>query len=474
MRIPRLSVAAIVLGIAHNVSAEGIAHNVSGGAVFVVSVGQPSAETERLLAPFMDEMAHQLNMYVVPAVIRARLGDKLPRPGLADPSLQVADLVKLYEEGYRLFMTGQWDAAIKVLVPAVQKAHDNPALLADQTHHDTWMTGLVALGVSLLRKKELTRSEEVFEELARSFPNQEAAIRAAHGGEPARLYAAAQNALATRGRGSLIVDVNNPTALISVDEWDRPQNVTFEANALPGTYRVLVQMPGTDGLRYDRLVDPNRTTRLSVDLKFDTAITITSQFVALVFASQLELEQYALDYAARLATMIDTANKVVVLVQLTEREGHPAVEGALYRIDSRAWIRGRAALLDGRGDADKLRELAREVACPPVEDPRIIVLPDPASRPTVRGWQLLGIGAAGAFVIGAGLLYVHESCGSDADPCNSPFRSRTPGYLSVVTGVALGALATFLFVRDAKTSRRPSLTVVPSRSSALIGMAMSF
>lgn len=472
MLLPRLLVAAIVLGIAHNASA---------GAVFVVSVGQPSKETERLLAPFMDEMAHQSNMYVLPTMIRARLGDKLPRPGLADPSLQVAELVQLYQEGYRLFMAGQWDAAIKALVPAVQKAHDNPALLADQTHHDTWMTGLVALGMSLLRKKELTRSEEVFEELARSFPNQEAAIRSGHGSEPARLYAAAQNALATRGRGSLVVDVNNPTALISVNEWDRPQNATFEANALPGMYRVLVQMPGTDGLRYDRLVDPNRATHLSIDLKFDTAITITDQFVGLVFASQLDLEQYALDYAARLATMIDTANKVVVLVQLTEREGHRAVEGTLYRVDSRAWIRARAALLDGRGDADKLRALAPEIVCSPVEDPRIIALPDPALRaatpsPTVHGWQTwaAGTAAAGALILGGGLLYLHERCGTNTDPCNSPFRSTIPGYLSVATGVALGALATYLYFHTAKTSRRPSWTVAPSSSSALIGVAMSF
>jgi len=197
----------------------GISHTASAGAVFVVSVGEPSRETGRLLAPFIDEMAHY-PMYALPVEIRARLGDRVPRSGLADPSLQVSDLVAIYEKGYRLFKAGKFSAAIDKIAPAVHRAQENPVLLVDQAHHDTWMNGLVALGMSRFRKKDLAGSEEVNRELARSFPNQEAAIRAAHGSEPARHYAAAQNALDAKGRGTLVVDVNDPTALIYVDEWD--------------------------------------------------------------------------------------------------------------------------------------------------------------------------------------------------------------------------------------------------------------
>ncbi len=455
-----------------------ISHMASAGAVFVVSVGQSSKETGRLLAPFIDEMAHY-PMHALPAEIRAQLGDQVPRSGLADSSLQVSDLVMMYEEGYRLFKAGKFDAAIAKLVPAIHKAQENSVLLVDQAHHDTWMNGLVALGMSRFRKKDLDGSDEVNRELARSFPNQEAAIRAAHGSEPARHYLAAQNALDARGRGTLVVDVNNSAALIYVDEWDRPQNATFEANVLPGTYRVLVRMPGTDGLRYDAVVEPNRTTHLSVDLRFDGTVHITDQFVGLVFPSEGERDRYALDYARRLATRIDRGNLAVVLVQLTDWQGQPAVIGTMYHVDTGAWVRARIAPLDGRDDDDKLRALAHEMVRSQIEDPRIIELPDPTSPtptppPRPRGWPkwAAGAGATAALVVGSGLVYLHQRCGSDA-PCSGPYRSAVPGYIGVATGVALGALATYLFLHDS-TSRGPRLTAAPLPAGALVGVITRF
>lgn len=472
MRLRRLSVAALVLGLSHNASA---------GVVFVVSVGEPAKETGRLLAPFLDEMAHQPGMYVLPTEIRARLGERAPRSGLADPSLSVSDLVTMYEDGYRLFKAGKWRASVDKLAAAVHAAQDNPVLLVDQMHHDTWMTGLVALGMSRFRQKELEGSEDVNRELARSFPSQEAAIRAAHGSEPARHYAAAQDALDARGRGSLVVDVSNPTALIYVNEWDRPQNATFEANVLPGSYRVLVRLPGTDGLRYDTIVEPNRTTHLSVDLNFDETVRLTDQLAGFVFASPSERDRYALDYARRLATLIDTANNAVVLVQLTNWEGQLAVLGTLYRVDTGAWVRARVAPLDGRDDAEKLRALARELLRSHIEDARTVELPHPSLRvftppPKARSWQkwTAGAGATAALAMGGGLLYLHQGCGADTDPCGTPFRSAMPGYVGVAAGMALGMLAAYLFVHDAKPSRGPSVTAAPSRSGGIVGVTMGF
>jgi hypothetical protein len=420
-------------------------------------------------------------MHALPAEIRARLGDHVPRSGLADPSLQVSDLVATYVEGYRLFKAGKFDAAIAKLEPAVRKAQDNPVLLVDQAHHDTWLNGLVALGMSRFRKKDLDGSEEVNRELARSFPYQEAAIRAAHGSEPARHYIAAQNALDARGRGTLVVDVNNSAALIYVDEWDRPQNATFEANVLPGTYRVLVRMPGTDGLRYDAVVEPNRTTHLSVDLRFDGAITITDQFVGLVFSSESERDRSALAYARRLATLIDAGNLAVVLVQLTDWEGQPAVMATMYRVDTGAWVRARVARLDGRDDDEKLRSLAHEMVRSQLEDPRIIELPDPTARaptapPRRPSWPkwAAGTGATAALAMGSGLLYLHQRCSTDATPCSGLYRSAMPGYIGLAAGGALGALAAYLFFHDPAVSRGPRVTIAPTGAGAMVDVAIGF
>jgi hypothetical protein len=472
MRLCRLSAAALVLCLSHHASA---------GVVLMVSVGEPAKDTGRLLAPFLDEMAHQPAMYVWPTEIRARLGERAPRAGLADPSLDVSALMTRYEEGYRLFKAGKWRASADTLAAAVRAAQENPVLLVDQMHRDTWMTGLVALGMSRFRQNDLAGSDDVNRELARSFPNQEAAIRAAHGSEPARHYAAAQNALDAKGRGSLVVDVNDPTALIYVNEWDRPQNATFEANVLPGPYRVLVRMPGTDGLRYDTIVEPNRTTHLSVDLKFDETIHLTDQLAGFVFASPGERDRYALDYARRLATAIDPANNAVVLVQLTDRKGQRAVQGTVYRVDTGAWVRARLAPLDGRDDAELLRALARELLHSHVEDDRTVALADPVSRvvtppPNVPRWQIwtAGTSATAALALGGGLLYLHQGCATSVDPCSSPYRSAMPGYIGVATGMALGMLAAYLFVHDARPSRGPGVTAAPSRSGGLVGVTMAF
>jgi len=74
--------------------------------------------------------------------------------------------------------------------------------------------------------------------------------------------------------------------------------------------------------------------------------------------------------------------------------------------------------------------------------------------------------------MGGGLIYLHQSCGTDA-PCSGPYRSAVPGYISVATGVALGALAAYLFLHDS-TSRSPRLTVAPLPAGALVGVTTRF
>ena len=51
------------------------------------------------------------------------------------------------------------------------------------------------------------------------------------------------------------------------------------------------------------------------------------------------------------------------------------------------------------------------------------------------------------------LLYLHQGCGADTDPCSSPYRSAMAGDIGMAAGMVLGTLATYLFVHDAKASR---------------------
>jgi hypothetical protein len=457
----------------------GASHSVFAGAVFVVSVGEPSSETGQLLAPIIDELEHQ-PMYALPATISARLGDRVPRSGLADTRLQVADLVGMYEAGCQLFKNGKWQAAADKLADAVRKAQENSLLLVDRAHHDTWMAGQVALAMSRFRQHDLDGSEEANEELVRSFPNHEAAIRSSYGTEAARHYADAQSTLDAKGRGILIVDVNDPTALVDVNEWGRPQNGSFQTEAFPGTYRVLVRMPGTNGLRYSVSVQPNETTHLSIDLKFDGGIRITDQFVGFVFASEGERDRNAIDHARRLAKAITADNNLVILVSLTRLAGRLAVTGTVYRLDTGGWVRGRAVQLDGRDDEHKLRSLAHATMRSQIEDRFIVALPDPTPRPAApprpRRWPkwAAAAGAAVTLVTGGSLVYLHDSCATEAGDCKGVSRSAVAGYFGIATGLALGTFATYLFLHDASESHVPRITVAPSRSGAILGLAATF
>jgi hypothetical protein len=204
-----------LLAVAFVLGAIGTSRDASAGAALVVSVGEPSGETARLLSPLLDELDH-VPMYASPASVLARLDAQVPRSGLGDPHLQVTDLMQLYEAGCQMFKKNNWKAAAEKLAEAFEKAQANSMLLVDRAHHDTWMEGLVALAMSRLRQNDLKGSEDANEELVRSFPDHEAAIRAAYGTEAARHYAAARSSLGAQGRGTLIVDVNaTPAAVIA-------------------------------------------------------------------------------------------------------------------------------------------------------------------------------------------------------------------------------------------------------------------
>ena len=446
-------------------------------AVVFVSVGEPSKETVRLLAPYLDEMAHRPFVVALPKDIRARLGTHMPRPGRADPGLQVSDLVMRYEDGLAHFRKNQWKEAAAKLNVAITAARDNAALLADETsHRETWMRGLIALAMSRHRLHDDAGADEAIEDLARTYPNQLIMIQALSGSEAARYYAAAQVRLEARGRGRLIVEVREQAARVYLDTDDRPQNGVLEAEVLPGPHRVLVRMPGTDGQLYDAVVEPGKATTLMVDLQFGEAFSITDRYAGLVFPSQSDRDRYARDYAAQFAATV-TAYPEMILIERTTLHGQPAFKSVIYMADSGGWVRGRVTALSGRDDDDRMRALARETFHAYIEDVRVVELPDPALRAyasTSRGWMKWSAGAGAAVVLtmGGAALYLHQTCGPDGDSCRSG--SPTFAYAGLAAGAVLGVVATYLFFSDRPGPHAPRVSVQPTRGGGLVGLSLVY
>ena len=445
--------------------------------VVFVSVGEPSKETVRLLAPYLDEMSRRPFVVALPKDIRARLGTRVPLPGRADPGLQVSDLVMRYEDGLAHFGKNQWKEAAAKLNVAIAAARDNAALLADETsHRETWMKGLIALAMSRHRLHDAAGADEAMEDLARTYPNQLIMVQALSGSEAARYYAATQVRLEARGRGRLIVEVREQAARVYLDADDRPQNGVLEAEVLPGPHRVLVRMPGTDGQLYDAVVEPGKATTLTIDLQFGETLSLTDRYVGLVFSSQSDRDRYARDYAAQLAAAVD-AGPEMILVERTTLHGQPAFKSVIYMADSGAWVRGRATPVSGRDDDDRMRALARETVHAYIEDERVVELPDPALRAyasTSRDWMKWSAGAGAAVMLttGGAALYLHQACGPDGAPCRSG--SPTLAYAGLAAGTALGVVATYLLFSDHSSLDAPRVSVQPTRGGGLVGLSLTY
>ncbi|HEX3757174.1 MAG TPA: hypothetical protein VHW23_00645, partial [Kofleriaceae bacterium] len=70
------------------------------------------------------------------------------------------------------------------------------------------------------------------------------------------------------------------------------------------------------------------------------------------------------------------------------------------------------------------------------------------------------------------LLYLHQTCGPDGDPCRS--ESPTLAYAGLGAGLVLGALATYLFVTDRPSRDGFQLTLRPTNRGGLVGLSLDY
>jgi hypothetical protein len=472
--------------------------NVRAGVVVPIRVGDtPSAG--RILAPLLDELEGS-DPYIIAraSTLRTRLSSRPSRPGLAEHGLTVLALVDEINAGQKLWRAGKIAEAIEKLAPVIDKAHANPALLVDdEAHRDSMLTALVALAMSYAKRADDPRlpqrardelrakSEQTMAELVRSFPSRESAILDGFGSDATRLYKAAADRLSTEGHGTLVVRVDDPAALIFVNEWDHPSNSTFEGNVLPGVYRVLVKTPGTDGQLYAVEVAANQHAQLDVDAGFDDALTISDRFVGLSFASDTDARLRAVPYARRVSTMADSASRAVFVVQATMWNGKPCALGTIYDGETGARVRGKGVALDGHDDEPKLRRLARALrrADRVGDDSDVFDVPDPTepkrAEPATASAEAqpsrapeLVLGGASVVALGLGGVVLYRSF---ADSCSGALCSKPVGASALLVGGALAAGALYFYLRRTSApAHHPVAAVVPLGTGVLVSSAWSF
>ena len=440
-------------------------------------VGPRPGNAAETLAPLINEL-EALGVTARPEAVYARARDRGRQPGITNPAVTLTGLIEQINKATELLQQRSYRAAAEVFEAAVADAYANVAILvADPAEsHTVMMDAWIGLATCRARLGELARADEAMQEVARSFPDQEANIRNGYGAEPAERYRRAVQQLQARGAGKLIITTNDPSAVIYVDEWLRPQNAILEADALPGAHRVLVKLPGTTGWRHDVMVEPGKRTQVDIDVRFDAAVLISNTSVGFSFPTIDAARRNILPYARRLLALDD--GEIVIVVSLTIWNGRPAVMASAYRMGADVPLRSYLVALDEGAAVARLRALAhalveRETSKPGLDRSQLVAIDDPFTPPAIvrsaprtpsrAKWPLLGsaIIAAGA---GAALVYLdnQDRCGPT---CPTVYPTERYGYASLVIGAAMATTAGYLLYRE----ERPRM---PSAKWMLLGGAI--
>jgi hypothetical protein len=454
-------------------AAEGSGHAAQPVVVLESHVGQRPANADALLAPLLDEL-DRLGFAARPAAVLGIVGRRAPRPGVLDPGTTAAEItaariMQAAESGYAAYTRGHFAEAEAALGLAIERIHRNPALLVLDTNNlEATFKILVALALSQAKRGDTRASVATMIELIRTFHSQPI-TRIDYGPDAEQFYRAVARQVQALGRGRLSISGASDQAVIFVDGQIRGLGRATLVDAIPGVYRVFVQIPGTPGRQYEVEVGAGRDTVLAIDWELDTSLWLTDGWVGLLFATEADRARQA-SFAGALARR--WSSEQLAVVGIVALDGKPAIVGQLYDAAGRH-VRGAiVAPVGDVGDEPRLRALARFLADgTPAEGLRVLrdgPLPGAATAsgrnrlaPHI-GRLLVGTGAAA--LVAGGVLYA-----IDQDPGGpSPVTRNTAPAGIAVGAVGLAAVSVGLWLWAARTGGSSPMLAVGS-SGGFIG-----
>lgn len=293
--------------------------------VLEAHVGQRSPEAVAAMAPVLDELERH-GFTVRPDHIRRLLAGRAPQPGRLDEGKTVADIKQLIATGRAAYDKGLLEKSETALRSAVQLIRRNPALLVLDTNNEQVVyNAFVSLSMTLSKRGKPAEAMSVMTELLRisSAPIPENAF-----GPKARdLHIDAEKQAQAMGRGDLTISVSDNRAMIFVDYTYRGLGKVALGDQLPGSHAVLVQIPGTIGLQYEREVRARATSALDVNWPIESALHLDGLWAGFLLATDAErarASQYATDFARSCNT------DDIIILSLQTIDGIPFVGGIQY------------------------------------------------------------------------------------------------------------------------------------------------
>lgn len=445
-----------------------------------------------LLAPLLDELARRGakrgyeevgKAYEAQVSMPAVLGD-LP-----------ADFIARVEAGYRLWLEGSFREAKDALAPLVRQAHANPGrIVAESKLSAALFRALVALAMSHHRLGEDTDSWAVMAELLRSFETE--VSRSQFGSEAYDLYQRTKKSAKERGQGALRVRSLDDTAAIIINERIATMGELERTDLVPGRYRVLAQRGKELGRVVTVEIKPGARAEVVLDPQHESTVVTSPQWTGLAFRDRADREHREVEAAARFASALGAVG--VIVVGTEQRNQRLVAYGALINAATGKEIRRASLVVDTLPPPERLRSLARfligdEPAAAGIEvhqpgEPRSTELaarderPRPAAptrAPRWAGWKWLATGGAAVGLgAGIGLVALDGSCSSDppsGQVCRDVYETRTLGLAVGGAGLALGAVATWLWLTDhpKAAAAASALRLTPAAGGVLAGVVLA-
>jgi hypothetical protein len=464
----------------------------AGGIVLESYTGERPADANRVLSPILDELATR--GFSGGDTLARTYDAQVSRPAQTPTGLP-ADFAAQVDRGFKAWVDGRFDEAIKTLGPLVEAAHGNTgAFMRDQTLRQPLLKALIALALSQQRTGDPGATRATFTEILRAFPDTQLS-RASYGNDAVELFEQVRREALASGKGKLTVKIADDSSVVFVDEAYRAVGST-SADLVPGEYRVCVMRDKQPTRSHRVVVHANSETTLAVDPALDQAVH-TNGWTGLSFASEADRDAHEASYAASVARAIGAS--AVAVVGIEEVNGRQSIVGSLVSLETGREIRRASVALDPDPSTERLRALARFLAG---DDPAAgldVQLGAGASTTTATNavpapggvhasaapeggrwggykWITGGLAVA-ALGTGVALVAIDGGCSMatmPGRPCNELYSTKTPGFVAIGGGAVLAGVSIWLFATGGGHPASHTAYVVPTDGGALAGYAGRF
>jgi hypothetical protein len=446
--------------------------------------GERPGDADALLAPAYAELVRR--GFVAQGALVAQIDRSLSRSSGQLTASQGIEAQKLIDQGYQSFIDGDYAAA----VAAVNRGLALYAIAPGQVAREEALRDLQfkALLVAARSSEVLKKGEDAFRFMAeaiRTFPDRHVST-AEFDPKVNALFRKVKAELTKQGTGSLEVKVDDPAAVVFLNERFVGTGAVTVDGLFPGPYRVYVAKGAQPGRVRDVSVAAGGQAVVAVSWSIDSVLRTGAGHVGLAVPRDGGDE---LALATRLGRELDAATVVVLAIRAID--GRRAVVG--YGIATSSQTRSFAAVQvePVEPPAERLTTLAAFLSGDKSVTPDGLITREPrAARPVAArdtavddpspsrfgAWKWIATGA-GVAAVGTGvtLFLLDEENVAGGERQEKAFNGKTPGLVVGGVGVALVVAGATMFLLDGGGEREgPVMSIAPLADGAAVAVSGRF